>query len=93
LEGEAEALTRKAIDMALNGDVVALRLCLERAAQTPALPLSFSSRRPASTGRLYRASGLVRSLGAIDAFSRRPLSRAYCPFILKGSKGSIAVIG
>jgi hypothetical protein len=32
LEGEAEALTRKAIDMAMNGDVVALRLCLERAA-------------------------------------------------------------
>jgi hypothetical protein len=32
LEGEAEALTRKAIDTAMNGDVVALRLCLERAA-------------------------------------------------------------
>jgi hypothetical protein len=30
LDGEAEALTRKAIDMALAGDVVALRLCLER---------------------------------------------------------------
>jgi hypothetical protein len=32
LEGEAEALTRKAIEIAMNGDVVALRLCLERAA-------------------------------------------------------------
>jgi hypothetical protein len=30
LEGEAEALTRKAIDLALAGDVTALRLCLER---------------------------------------------------------------
>ena len=30
LEGEAEALTRKAIEMALGGDTVALRLCLER---------------------------------------------------------------
>jgi len=30
LEGEAEALTRKAVDMALEGDTVALRLCLER---------------------------------------------------------------
>jgi hypothetical protein len=30
LEGEAEALTRKAIDMALGGDVTALKLCLER---------------------------------------------------------------
>ncbi len=30
LDGEAEALTRKAIDLALTGDTVALRLCLER---------------------------------------------------------------
>jgi Family of unknown function (DUF5681) len=30
LEGEAEALTRKAVEMALGGDVMALRLCLER---------------------------------------------------------------
>lgn len=30
LDGEAEALTRKAIEKALDGDVVALRLCLER---------------------------------------------------------------
>ena len=30
LEGEAEALTRKAIDTALEGDTTALRLCLER---------------------------------------------------------------
>ncbi len=30
LDGEAEKLTRKAIDMALAGDVVALKLCMER---------------------------------------------------------------
>ena len=30
LEGDGEALARKAVEMALNGDVVALRLCLER---------------------------------------------------------------
>ena len=30
LDGEAEALTRKAVEMALDGDVTALRLCLER---------------------------------------------------------------
>lgn len=30
LEGEAEALGRKAIELALEGDTVALRLCLER---------------------------------------------------------------
>ncbi len=30
LDGEAEALTRRAIDLALGGDTTALRLCLER---------------------------------------------------------------
>ena len=30
LDGEAEALSRKAIELALGGDTVALRLCLER---------------------------------------------------------------
>ena len=30
LDGEAEALTRKAIKLALSGDTVALRLCLDR---------------------------------------------------------------
>ena len=30
LDGEAEALTRKAIEMALGGDTVALRICMER---------------------------------------------------------------
>ncbi len=30
LDGEGEALTRKAVDMALGGDMAALRLCLER---------------------------------------------------------------
>ena len=30
LDGEGEALTRKAISLALTGDIAALRLCLER---------------------------------------------------------------
>ena len=30
LDGEAETLTRKAVDLALEGDTAALRLCLER---------------------------------------------------------------
>ena len=30
LDGEAESLTRKAVELALAGDTVALRLCLER---------------------------------------------------------------
>lgn len=30
LEGEAEALTRKAVEMGLEGDITALKLCLDR---------------------------------------------------------------
>src|ERR1700712_2873252 len=30
LDGESEALTRKAIDLAKDGDMAALRLCLDR---------------------------------------------------------------
>ena len=30
LDGQAEALTQKAVDLALGGDIAALRLCLER---------------------------------------------------------------
>ena len=32
LEGEAEALTRKCVDLAMAGDTTALRLCMERLA-------------------------------------------------------------
>jgi Family of unknown function (DUF5681) len=30
LEGEAEGITRKAVELAIGGDTTALRLCLER---------------------------------------------------------------
>ena len=53
LDGEAESLTRKAIEMAKGGDMTALRLCLDRIArlariarlhlrfrQSPLLPIS-----------------------------------------------------
>ena len=43
LEGEAEALTRKAVQMALDGDGPALRLCLDRIAPARKdLPVSFA---------------------------------------------------
>lgn len=35
LDGEAEALTRKAIELALTGDATALRLCIERLSPPP----------------------------------------------------------
>lgn len=43
-DGEAEGLTRKAIDMAREGDTVALRICLERPADRT--PRDHRNRRP-----------------------------------------------
>ena len=53
LDGEAEALTRKAVELALAGDPVALRLCIERilppCRERPVrLPLCRRSRTPAT---------------------------------------------
>jgi hypothetical protein len=43
LDGEAEALTRKAVELALEGDTPAMRLCLERiAAPRKDRPVSFA---------------------------------------------------
>ena len=43
LEGQAEALTQKAISSALTGDAVALKLCMDRIAPSPKdKPISFS---------------------------------------------------
>ncbi|MAI63112.1 MAG: hypothetical protein CBB87_11650 [Micavibrio sp. TMED27] len=48
LEGESEVITRKAVELALGGDVTALRLCLERIvpalkAVSPKMEISSSS--------------------------------------------------
>jgi hypothetical protein len=51
LEGEAEALTRKAVELALGGDPAALRLCLYRLIaphREPLVPLALPPmRKPA----------------------------------------------
>jgi hypothetical protein len=51
LDGEAEALTRRAIEKALEGDTVALRLCLDRIApprKGRPIPFEFGPLRTAS---------------------------------------------
>ena len=60
LDGEAEALTRTAIERALGGDMVALRLCLERVA--PARkdrPVNFELPPINTTADLVRAGSAL----------------------------------
>jgi hypothetical protein len=60
LDGEAEALTRKAVEMALAGDVMALRLCLERLVPPrKERPLSFALPPLASVEDTAKAIGGV----------------------------------
>jgi len=60
LEGEAQALTRKAIELALAGDTTALRLCLERI-----VPLRKSRTVAFDTPRIDRVEDLAGAIGSI----------------------------
>tara|TARA_R110000787_G_scaffold68701_4_gene153444 strand:+ start:4498 stop:4971 length:474 start_codon:yes stop_codon:yes gene_type:complete len=62
LDGEGEALTRKAVELALAGDVTALRLCLERI--TPArkdAPVLFELRPMDGAASAATAMGAILS--------------------------------
>lgn len=71
LEGEAEALSRKAVEMALAGDSVALRLCLDRLAPPRKdAPVQFQ------LPRMITASDAAQAAGAVlEAVSEGDLHR------------------
>ena len=70
LDGEAETLTRKAVELALDGDTTALRLCLERIAP-PRKSQFVSLEMP----EVNTASDIVAALSAIvGAVARGELS-------------------
>jgi hypothetical protein len=60
LQGQAEALTQTAVTVALEGDSVALRLCMERIASAPKdQPISFSLPKMNSALDASEAAGSV----------------------------------
>jgi hypothetical protein len=60
LEGEADRLTRKAVEVALEGDVTALRLCLERIAPPRKdAPVTFALSPMRTAGDAAKAAGAV----------------------------------
>src|SRR5438128_2134045 len=60
LEGEAESLTRKAIELALLGDTTALKLCLERVVpQRRSRPIAFD------LPRIDQVEDLVGAIGSV----------------------------
>ena len=86
LDGEADRLTRRAIEVALTGDVTALRLCLERIAPPRKdAPVAFPLPSMRSAGDAAKAAGAVLEavadgeltpiegahvMGLVDAFRR-----------------------
>lgn len=76
LDGEAERLTRKAVEMALAGDVVALRLCLERIAPPRRdTTVTFALPPMQSAGDAAKAAGAV--LGAVAEGELTPSEGAH----------------
>ena len=86
LEGQAEALTQRAVELALAGDTAALRLCLDRIAPPRKdSPVQFPMPRMASAQDAAQAAGSVleavalgeltpaegvQVMGLMDAFRR-----------------------
>ena len=72
LAGESEALTRKAVEMALGGDPTAMRLCMERV--LPPSPQDVSRAMDAVTSALARGEitpGEAETIaGVVDTFVR-----------------------
>lgn len=62
LDGEAAALTRKAVELALGGDALALRLCLDRII-APRRDRPVELALPA----IGKAADLARAMGAVAA--------------------------
>ncbi len=80
LSGEAEALTRRCVELALEGDVTALRLCLERILPPQrgrTLEFDIPTLR-SPTDIVAAAAGLIAAVGAgeITADEALTISRA-----------------
>ena len=76
LEGEADALTRQAVTLALEGDTTALRLCLERIAPPKKdAPVQFDLPPMQSAADAAKAAGAV--LDAVAAGDLTPTEGAH----------------
>jgi hypothetical protein len=76
LEGEAEALTRKAVEMALAGDGSALRLCLERIAP-PRRDAPVTLKLPPMKSARDAAGAAAAVLGAVAGGDLTPTEGAH----------------
>ena len=88
LEGESEALTRKAVELALEGDTTALRLCLERIAPPRKdVPVTFNLPRMETARDAATAAGAV--LDAVAAGELTPTEGAHMMALVEGFRRTL----
>lgn len=88
LEGESEALTRKAVELALEGDTTALRLCLERIAPPRKdVPVTFDLPRMETARDAATAAGAV--LDAVAAGELTPTEGAHMMALVEGYRRTL----
>jgi len=84
LEGEAEALTRKAVELALGGDPAALRLCLDRLIaphRERLVPLALPPmRKPADLAAAMEAIAAAVARGALAPAEAAELAKVVDTF-------------
>jgi hypothetical protein len=83
LDGEAEALTRKAIELAKDGDTTALRLCIERILPPRKdRPVSFDMPRIESIADSVKAAASIAS--AVAGGELTPMAAAELSKVVDG---------
>lgn len=88
LDGEAEALTRQAVTMALGGDTTALRLCLERIAPPRKdAPVTFDLPKMQSAADAAKAAGAV--LDAVACGDLTPIEGAHIMALVEGYRRTL----
>ena len=88
LEGEAEGLSRKAVEMALNGDTTALRLCLELIAPAKKdAPVQFDLPPMKSAADAAMAAGAV--LDAVALGDLTPTEGSHVMGLIEGFRRTL----
>jgi hypothetical protein len=88
LDGEGEALTRKAVEMALEGDGTALRLCLERIVPPRKdAPVRFDIPRMKSARDAVKAAGAV--IDAVASGDLTPTEGAHVMALVDGFRRTL----
>lgn len=90
LDGEGEALTRKAIALAMKGNVVALKICLDRICPPRGRTVQIALPSIATPGDIVGALGAI--VGAVSGGTLSPDEGAAMASIVNYQKGALELV-